>query len=156
MTTAMIKPAPVRRSVTVKISAERAFKLFTAEFGRWWPSSHSIGKSPLKTNVLEGRPGGRWYEIGEDGGECDWGEVLTWEPPSRLVLAWRIDADWRFDPDLLTEVEVSFVPLGDGSTRVDLEHHKLENMGVQAEAARAAFDSDGGWSGILQRYADAA
>ena len=156
MTTATIRPAPVRRSVTVKLSPERAFGLFTTGFGRWWPSSHSIGKSPLKTSVLEERPGGRWYEIGQDGGECDWGEVLVWEPPSRIVLAWRINAEWRFDPLLLTEVEVRFVPVDDGSTRVELEHRKLENMGAQAEAARAALDSNGGWGGILQRYLDAA
>jgi len=149
-------PAPVRRSVTVNVAPEKAFEVFTSGFARWWPSSNKIGASAYKSSVMEPRAGGRWYEIGEDGSECDWGEVLEWEPPHRLVLAWRIGADWRFHPQLLTEVEVRFAPLADGATRVDLEHRKLENMGPQAEAVRGMLDSDGGWGNILVSFAAAA
>ena len=148
-----ISPAPVRRSVTVKASQQKAFDVFTSGFGRWWPSSHSIGASPLKMAVIEPRKGGRWYETGEDGSECQWGEVLAWEPPSRVLLAWRIGADWKYDPKLLTEVEVRFVPLGEASTRVDLEHRLLENYGGRAAATRESLDSDGGWQGLLAIYA---
>lgn len=152
MMTGMIVPAPVRRSVTVEVPVERAFQVFTANFGRWWPAAYSIGATALKTAVIEPRVGGRWYEIGDDGQECLWGEVLAWEPPSRILLAWRIRADWQFDPDLLTEVEVNFVPLGTGATRVDLEHRLLENMGSSEAVARGIYESDGGWSGILAGY----
>ena len=155
MTTA-IKPTPVRKSVIVNASIARAFDVFTAGFGRWWPSSRSIGKSPLKTSIIEPRPGGRWYEIGEDGSECNWGEVLAWEPPARVLLAWRIGVDWQFDPALLTEVDVQFTALADNATRVDLEHRLLENMGPAAEKARGIFDSEGGWTGILAAYKAAA
>ena len=151
--TATIKPAPVRRTVTMAASVERAFEVFTAGFGRWWPASYSIGASPLKSAVIEPRSGGRWYEIGEDGRQCDWGEVLEWDAPSRLLLAWRIHGDWRYDPDLLTEVEVRFIAQGENSTRVELEHRCLENLGDGAEAARATFDSEHGWGGILGGYA---
>lgn len=150
--TMTIKPATVRRSVTVAASPEQAFKVFTADIGRWWPSSHKIGATAFKSAIIEPRAGGRWFEVGEDGGECQWGNVLAWEPPSRLVLAWRIRADWQFDPTLLTEVEVKFVPTGDGGTRVELEHRLLENMGDAAEGARSTFDSEHGWPGILERY----
>jgi len=150
--TGMIALAPVRRSVTVDVSVERAFEVFTANFGRWWPVTHKIGATPLKTAIIEPRVGGRWYEIGEDGRECQWGDVLAWEPPSRILLAWRIRTDWQFDPDLLTEVEVKFVALGPNTTRVDLEHRLLENMGDSAAAARGIFESDAGWSGILSGY----
>jgi uncharacterized protein YndB with AHSA1/START domain len=156
MTTATIKPAPVRKSVVVEASMDRAFEVFTARFASWWPASHSIGKSPLKSAIIEPRAGGRWYEIGEDGSECEWGEVLTWDRPRRLVLAWRIRNDWRYDPDLLTEVDIKFTSLGEASTRVDLEHRLLENMGDAGEAARQVFESDGGWSGLLARYQAAA
>jgi uncharacterized protein YndB with AHSA1/START domain len=158
MTAAAMKilPAPVRSSVTVKVSQARAFEVFTASFSSWWPSSHKIGAAPYKFSTLEPRAGGRWYETGEDGSECDWGEVLEWEPPHRIVLAWRIGMDWQFDPNLLTEVEVRFTPQGDGSTLVELEHRKLENMGAQGEAARQVFESQSGWRGILQRFKDAA
>jgi len=149
-----IKPAPVRKSLTVPAPPARAFEVFTAGFGSWWPKSHSIGDSPLKQGVIEGRVGGRWYGALEDGSEQPWGEVLAWEPPSRLVLAWRISTAWAYDPDLLTEVEVTFAPEGAG-TRVTLEHRLLENMGDGAEGARASFESDGGWMGLLRLYAEA-
>jgi uncharacterized protein YndB with AHSA1/START domain len=77
--------------------------------------------------------------------------VLAWEPPGRVLLAWRIGADWVFDPALLTEVEVTFTAEGEG-TRVVLEHRLLENMGAAGEGARASFDSDGGWGGLLAMF----
>lgn len=149
-----IQPAPVRKQLFVDATPERAFEVFTARFAQWWPASHHIGAAPLKTPVLEPRVGGRWYEIGEDGSECDWGDVLVWEPPARLVLAWRIGADWKYHKDLLTEVEVRFTA-EDGRTRVDFEHRKLENWGEKAETNRASVDSEGGWTGILRLFATA-
>ncbi|TIO08953.1 MAG: ATPase [Mesorhizobium sp.] len=150
--TAIIKPAPVRKSVTVDVPVATAFDVFTSGFGRWWPASHSIGKSALRSATIEPKAGGRWFETGEDGTECDWGEVLAWEPPNRIVLAWRIRTDWQYDPSLLTEVEIKFSEAGENATRVELEHRRLENMGAAGEAAREIFESDRGWSGILQSY----
>lgn len=150
--TAVIKPAPVKKTVTVDAPIAHAFDVFTAGFGRWWPATHSIGKSPIRNAVMEQRAGGRWYEIGEDGSECAWGEVLAWEPPTRVLLAWRIGMDWQFDPGLLTEVDVRFTALGDDTTRVDLEHRLLENMGEAAERAREVFESDSGWGNLLAAY----
>jgi uncharacterized protein YndB with AHSA1/START domain len=150
--TQTIRPAPVRRAITVSASPERAFEVFTSHISRWWPPSHKIGAAAFKSAVIEPRVGGRWFEVGDDGSECQWGDVLAWEPPSRLLLAWRIRTDWQFDPALLTEVEVTFVPTGDGGTRVELEHRLLENMGEGAEGARSTFESEQGWPGILERY----
>ena len=147
-----IKPAPVKKTLVVAASPQKAFDVFTAGFDRWWPRTHSIGESPLKTAVLEGRKGGRWYGLLENGREAEWGDVLAWDPPRRLLLAWRIGADWNYDPALLTEVEVLFTPEGEG-TRVNFEHRLLENMGAEGEGARASFDSDGGWGGLLQMFA---
>jgi uncharacterized protein YndB with AHSA1/START domain len=147
-----IKPAPVRKSLAVAASPARAFEVFTAGFDRWWPRSHSIGESPLQTAVIEPRLGGRWFGRLENGTEAQWGDVLVWEPPRRLVLAWRICADWKYDPELLTEVEVQFTPEGEG-TRVDFEHRHLERMGEGAEEVRASFDSEGGWTGLLEMFA---
>ncbi|WP_048649233.1 SRPBCC family protein [Nitratireductor soli] len=148
-----IAPAPVRRAVTVKAPQARAFEAFTADMGRWWPKQYSVGSAPHKTATLEARVGGRWYETGEDGSECLWGEVLAWEPPSRMVLAWRISADWKYDPAIHTEVEVRFIPLTQGGTRVELEHRLLENLGVGEEASRTSFESDHGWGWLLDGYA---
>ena len=134
-----IAPAPVRKTLQVKASQARAFEVFTAGFARWWPASHSIGKSPLKDAIMEPQVGGRWYERGEDGSECDWGRVLAWEPPARLVLSWQLSAQWKFDPDLRTEVEVRFIPEGDRLTRVEFEHRGLENTATRPRpCARAS------------------
>ena len=147
-----IKPAPVRKSISVAAAPEVAFRLFTEGFDRWWPRSHSIGAAPLKTAVLEPKVGGRWYGLLEDGSEADWGAVLAWEPPRRVLLAWRIGADWKYQPDLLTEVQVTFTPEGE-TTLISLEHRLLENMGAAGEGARAQFDGDGGWGALLGLFA---
>jgi uncharacterized protein YndB with AHSA1/START domain len=145
----------VRQSVVVETSPERAFYVFTEGMTSWWPiDSHSIGDRPMAEAVIEPRTGGRWYERGDDGTECDWGRVLAWEPPGRIVLAWQISAEWKADPTIRTEVEVRFTPEGDGRTRVDLEHRGLESFGERAEQMRAIFGSDGGWNGLLRRFAE--
>ena len=150
-----IRPAPVRKSVTVNADAARAFEVFASRISTWWPHSHTIGSSPQKDIVLEPRVGGRWFEVGEDGSQCTWGKVLAWEPPARLLLAWQIDGNWKYDPDLVTEVEVTFTPIGKDTTRVDLEHRNLERFGDKVETVRSAIDSDGGWTQIMKSYADA-
>jgi uncharacterized protein YndB with AHSA1/START domain len=150
--TATISPAPVRKSIAVKAAPERAFAVFTANMGRWWLRTHTINASPMKDVVIEPRVGGRWYELGEDGSQCQWGKVLAWEPPHRLLLAWQINGEWKYDAALVTEVEVNFIADG-GGTRVEVEHRHLERMGDSAEAARQAVDSPGGWSGLLTAFA---
>ncbi len=149
-----IRPAPVRRSIVVKADVNRSFSAFTGGIGGWWPRSKTIGSAALADVVLEGRAGGRWYERGEDGSECEWGKVLQWEPPSRVVLAWQIDGNWKYDPALVTEVEVTFTPLGSQETRVDIEHRDLERFGDKAARIREAFDSEDGWNGVLKSFID--
>ena len=82
--------------------------------------------------------------------------MLAWEPPSRLVLAWEISADWQHDPRVQTEVELRFIPEGDDTTRVELEHRNLESYGARRDEMAAIFDSDGGWNGLLATFARAA
>ena len=154
MTSPKIRPAPVRKSITLKADPVRAFEVFTGRIGSWWPRTHCIGSSPQKDVVLEPRAGGRWYELGSDGSECDWGHVLAWEPPSRLLLAWQIDAQFRFDPGLVTEVEVRFIAEGADATRIELEHRNLERFGDRAEAMRERVGGDNGWTRVLASYVD--
>jgi len=149
-------PAPVRKRVRVNAPPERAFEVFTAGIGRWWPKSHHIGASDLDAPVIEPKAGGRWYERSVDGAECEIGKVLVWEPPARLILAWQLTADWKYDRNLVTEVEVRFIPDGAGATRVELEHRNLERYGERADVFRGQIDSAGGWSSLLQLFAEAA
>jgi Activator of Hsp90 ATPase homolog 1-like protein len=100
----------VAHSVLVPLSPEAAFELFTDRFGDWWPrDSHHISDTPTAIGILEPREGGRWYERAEDGSECDWGHVRELERPERLLLAWQLTPEWKFDPDpaKATEVEVT-------------------------------------------------
>ena len=146
--------APVRKSITVNARPERAFHVFTQEFDAWWPRTHHIGKVAMKKAIIQGVVGGRCYTEQIDGTDCDWGTVLVWEPPHRVVLAWQIDGHWQYQPDLAksSEVEVRFTPESDGSTRVDLEHRHLARHGADAQAVRTGIDSPNGWSGLLQLF----
>jgi uncharacterized protein YndB with AHSA1/START domain len=146
--------APVRRSVTVGVDRARAFDVFTTGFDTWWNRSHHIGAADLDEVIIEPREGGRWYERGVDGSECDWGRVLSWDPPARIVLAWQISARWQFDADVHTEVEVTFTEEGPDRTRVELEHRKLEAMGAMAAETRARLDDESGWAGLLALFAE--
>ena len=96
----------VRRQIVVEASPARAFAAFTEQLDAWWPRTHKIGKAPMKRAVMETKAGGRWFEIDDDGSECNWGKVLAWEPPRRLVLAWQINGRWQYDANLVTEVVV--------------------------------------------------
>lgn len=145
-----LQPAPIRKSVVLQTSQQRAFEAFTGQIGLWWPRFATIGSAPQADVIIEPRSGGRWYERGADGSECEWGKVLTWDPPSRLVLAWQIDGQFRYNPALITEVEIQFTVLGERETRVDLEHRYLERLGDSAAAARDSLDS--GWGPILESY----
>src|SRR4051812_6382379 len=93
---------PVRKQVTVNATQQRAFDVFTQGMDRWWPRQHHIGTSPMRQQILEAKPGGRWYAVSQDGSTCDVGKVLTWDPPKRVVLAWQITAKWQFDPSFQT------------------------------------------------------
>lgn len=141
---------PVRKTVAVDLDVERAFALFTEEIGTWWPvGTHSIHGERVSEVVVEGREGGRVYERTAGGEEADWGLVLVWEPPSRLVLEWRVDPS----APAPTEVEVRFAADGEGA-RVELEHRGWERLGEAAAGSRASYDT--GWEHVLGRYAETA
>ncbi len=148
-----IQPAPVRRSVDVKVSQKRAFEVFTGSIAAWWPRSHHIGATELKSITIEPREGGRWYETGEDGVETEWGKVLVWDPYGRLVLAWQITAEFKYDASLTTEVELQFTAIGERETHVDLEHRNLERFGDKAEQVRSQVGAPNGWTKVLEDYA---
>jgi uncharacterized protein YndB with AHSA1/START domain len=147
--------APVRKSVRVKADVARAFRVFTEEMDSWWPRTHHIGSSPMKRVVVEGRPMGAIYTEQEDGTNCPWGSVLTWEPPHLFVMAWQIRPDWQFEPDLskCSEVEVRFTPADDGTTLVELEHRGLQRHGVGCAKMREQVNAEGGWGALMTLFA---
>lgn len=153
MKTPSVDPFVVRKTVSVKAPQALAFEIFTARMETWWPmATHKIGQAECAAVIVEPRAGGRWYERGTDGMECDWGRVLAWEPPDRVLLTWQLSSRWTFDPTLHTEVEVWFAVIDAGSTRVTLEHRGLAAYGADALAMRDTFASPNGWSGMLDQY----
>lgn len=144
----------VRQTITVAATPERAFKVFTEELVAWWPKEYSIAEHGMADFVVEPKDGGRWYEVGADGTECDTGRVTVYDPPHRLILAWHLDADFQYDPDPehASEVEVRFIADGSDRTRVELEHRHFERHGVGAEAVRSAVTDRGGWGICLAAY----
>jgi uncharacterized protein YndB with AHSA1/START domain len=143
--------APIRKSVTVRVPPARAFDLFTRQMHAWSPTAtHTIAASPAVEIVVEPRVGGRWFERSADRVETEWGKVLAWEPPNRVLLAWQINAAFKYDPDLITELEISFAAEGAG-TRVDVEHRDLERLGV--DDPRVSEMLRNGWPGIIDRFA---
>jgi hypothetical protein len=146
---------PIRKEIVVEASQARAFRVFTEEHGAWWPlATHHIGEKPAETAIIEPRAGGRWFERAADGSTCEWGKVLVWDPPGRVVLAWQVGTDWKHDEDLMTEVEIRFVVLGPARTRIEFEHRQLDRFGVGAEKMRTGLGS--GWGTLLKLFADRA
>src|SRR6266498_1174885 len=156
MSTAPTIPA-IRGTVTVGVPVERAFRVFTDSFHTWWPPQYHIGQADMAQAILEPREGGRWYERGVDDSQSDWGRVLAWEPPHRLVVTWQINGRWQFDPDpaRASEIEIRFTADGPERTRVELEHRHIDRL-VEAQALSEGIQGGGGWSSVLQRFAEAA
>jgi len=145
---------PIAGTVTVGVPVERAFGLFTGEFTAWWPNRYHIGQADVAEVILEPHEGGRWYERGVDGSECDWGRVLVWGPPHRLVFTWQINGSWQFDPDPehASEIEVLFAEEGPGQTTVAVEHRHFDRL-IGGQSVYEAIRGGGGWPLLLQGYA---
>ena len=156
--TDQISAHAVRSSVTVQGPPERAFALFTEGLSTWWPlQTHTVGTEPATAAIIEPRAGGRWFERAADGSETDWGHVLAWEPPHRVVLSWEINGEWRPDPATASEIEIGFHAEDGDRTRVELEHRRLEAFGDQAAKMRDDLASDeGGWGYVVGLFAEAA
>jgi uncharacterized protein YndB with AHSA1/START domain len=145
----------VRKTVTVNAPIERAFDVFTTGFDTWWPRSHHIATIDMAEAIIEPRAGGRWYERGVDGSECEWGSVLEYDRPNHVALSWRLNGEFKYDPDPAHEsrVDVRFTSVGDGITQVELVHSQLDRHGETWKALRDGVSSEGGWPALVDAYA---
>lgn len=141
---------PITGSVTLGVPVERAFAAFTGSIDAWWPHEYHIGQAEVAEVILEPHDGGRWYERGVDGTECDWGRVLAWEPPRRLVFTWQINGAWQFDADAAhaSEIEARFRSDGPEQTTVEVEHRHLDRLDG-GQAISDAINGGGGWALLL-------
>ncbi len=137
---------PIRLSFDVACPADRAFEVWTARIGQWWPADHTVTGDDALTVVLEARPGGRIFERTSGGVEHDWGEVTIWDPPTRLGYLWHL----RRDRSDATEVEIRFIEIDAALTRIEIEHRGWERLGAEGKAWRDR--NYGGWSTLLPHY----
>lgn len=107
----------IHKTVTLRCSIGRAFRLFTEHAGEWWPEDRRHTRDAASGIVLEPAPGGRFYERARDGREVELGVVRVFEPDERLVLDWYPGTG----PAAPTQVEVRFEPVREG-TRVIVLH----------------------------------
>jgi DNA-binding transcriptional ArsR family regulator len=147
--------ATVQTQVVVEAPIERAFRVFTEDFGSFKPPEHNLLDVEIAETVFEPREGGHLYDRGVDGSECRWARVLAYEPPDRVVISWDIDPRWQIETDLekTSEVEVRFISETPERTRVELEHRKLDRHGDGWEGVREGVGGEGGWPLYLQRFA---
>jgi uncharacterized protein YndB with AHSA1/START domain len=148
--------ASVRTQIVVDVPIERAFSIFTEKFDSIKPREHNMLAVEIAETVFEPREGGRIYDRGVDGTECQWARVLAFEPPNRVVFSWDITPHWQIesDPDKTSEVEVRFISETPERTRVELEHRNLDRHGEGWEGMREGVRSGDGWPLYLERFAE--
>ena len=146
----------VRHEIVVDAPVDRAFRVFTEQLDRIKPREHNMLSVDIEATVFEPRAGGRIYDRGTDGSECEWATVIAYEPPDRVVFSWNIDPYWQVEPDAekRSEVEVRFIAEGRERTRVELEHRHLDRHGDGWEGVRDGVAAPDGWPLYLQRYTD--
>jgi uncharacterized protein YndB with AHSA1/START domain len=139
---------PLRLSWEVDCSPSVAFRLWTERTDLWWPAGHSDSREKGAAIVFEPRVEGRIYERGPSGVEKDWGTVLYWDPPHRLVYRWHLFSE----PKDATEVEVHFRAKSDGTTTVSIEHRGWDAFD---DGAERRDNNEAGWRGLIPPYVGA-
>lgn len=144
----------IHKEVIVPLPLARAFELFTSGFSEWWPKEYTWSQHSLVKILLEAKKGGRCYEIGPHDFQCQFGRVLSCDPPHEIKFTWQISPDSRPqpNPENASEVQVRFVAEGEHTTKVILSHSLIEHHGQGAEDYFNGLNSEQGWSWILQHY----
>ena len=137
---------PLRISFVVHCAPAHAFSTWTERAASWWPPEHTVSHERGAEIVFEPRAGGRIYERTGDGREIEWGRIVEWDPPSRLRYLWHIATA----PANATDVEITFRPVSEAETRVDIEHGGWDRLGELGPRWREA--NVGGWDGVLPSY----
>jgi uncharacterized protein YndB with AHSA1/START domain len=154
--TTQAQAATVRQEIVVEAPVDRAFRAFTEQMDKIKPREHNMLGVDIAETVFEPRAGGRIYDRGTDGSECEWASVIAYELPDRVVFSWNISPHWQVetDPAKRSEVEVRFIAESPERTRVELEHRHLDRHGDGWEGLRDGVAAPDGWPLYLQRYTD--
>jgi uncharacterized protein YndB with AHSA1/START domain len=146
----------VRHQIVVDVPIERAFSVFTKDFGKFKPPDHNLLNVDIAETVFELRVGGHVYDRGVDGSESRFARVLVYEPPNRVVISWDISPQWSIETDHAksSEVEVRFFAEAPDRTRVELEHRNIDRHGEGWDSLRDGVDGENGWPLYLGRFSD--
>jgi hypothetical protein len=121
---------PLVVEVEVATDIDRAFSTWVDRATMWWPPGHTLGDD-LEAVVFEPHPGGRIYERDRSGAEHTWGEVLVWDPPSRLECLWHL----AFPRAEATRLSITFTE-ANGETVVRLEQTGWDALGEAGRIRR--------------------
>lgn len=125
---------PIQQSVHVDCPVKEAFRLFTEDFGKWWPLAPGAGSDgDGQTYEIEPWAGGRLVERSRGGAEREWGAVTTWNPPGSLEFTWNPGGR----KDERQTVSVEFQGEGEG-TKVTLTHRGWQLAGVAVSVSDRA------------------
>lgn len=149
------EPTTVTASIEVDAPQQRAFEVFTRDFGAFKPRDHTLLEAPLAETVVDTFVGGHITDHGTDGSECRWARILAYEPHDLFAFSWDISPHWQLETNLekSSEVEVRFVALSEHRTRVDIEHRNLDRHGDGWTGVRDGVSTGEGWPHYLDRYA---
>ena len=131
--TTQAQDTTVRTEIVVDAPADRAFRLFTERFDRIKPREHNMLAVDIAQSVFEPRVGGRVFDRGVDGSECQWGRVLAYEPPDRIVFSWDINPLWQIESDL----DRTSASRSASSPRVRQGHESSSSIAISTATATA-------------------
>lgn len=137
----------IRKHVDVRVPPARAFAVWTERVDQWWPPAHRRSGEVPGVLRLDPHVGGALAEHLPDGTVLPYGEVLAWEPPHRLTLAFFLGGG----PAAPSHVEVTFTDLAPG-TRVSVVHTRGE-LGDRFDGIAHRFDAN--WSDLHTAFAQA-
>lgn len=141
-TSAEVRAVPdVRKTVVVDVGVEQAWRVFVEQPLDWWPAHH-VFVEDRRSLTIEPHVDGYYYEEGRDGTRVDWGRIVEFDAPRRLVMTWRMGANWRpvLDDEAASLIIVEITELGPDRSEVALTHARLDRHGDAAPTIHAALD----------------
>ena len=139
---------PIKKKLTVPLTADEAFALFTDEIDTWWPKDPFSVKGAKSKVVFANHKDGKIIEESEDGEAIIWGTIIAYDPGTYLAFTWHPGRD----ASEATVVEVRFTQTEAG-TRCDLTHGGFEILGPTADAVSTSYLH--GWDLVLGCFSKA-